>query len=110
MAASRKRQRSSAAPGGLEARVRAHLGAHVARGSRVRLGLSGGVDSIVLLDVLTRLAPRAGYTLEVLHVDHGLNPQSRAWARFCRAACEARDVLCRVVRVTVPRSNSIERA
>jgi tRNA(Ile)-lysidine synthase len=82
----------------------------VSAGDRVVLGLSGGIDSIVLLDVLARLAPRMRFALRALHVNHQLSPNAAAWARFCRAECRIRDVPCCVVKVDVPRGNSIERA
>jgi tRNA(Ile)-lysidine synthase len=74
------------------------------------IGLSGGIDSIVLLDVLARLAPRMRFRLEALHVNHQLSPNAVAWARFCRIACRSRGVQCRVVKVDVARGNSTEAA
>jgi tRNA(Ile)-lysidine synthase len=46
--------------------------------------VSGGADSICLLDVAVRLGARAS----ALHVDHGLRPDSAADAEVCRRACE----------------------
>ncbi|HYC46016.1 MAG TPA: tRNA lysidine(34) synthetase TilS [Burkholderiales bacterium] len=110
MASSGKPKRSSATRAGLLSHVRAQISTVVKRGARVRVGVSGGVDSIVLLDLLARLAPRMGFELEALHVDHQLSANSRAWARFCRQACTSLGVPCRVARVRIARSNSIERA
>ena len=77
---------------------------------RLLLGLSGGVDSIVLLDVLARLAKRMRFELRALHVNHQLSDHAAAWARFCRAACRVRGVPCRVVKVEIARGDSTERA
>lgn len=41
-------------------------------GDRVLLGVSGGIDSMVLLDVMARLAPSLEIELGVAHIDHGL--------------------------------------
>lgn len=79
-------------------------------GQRLVLGLSGGVDSIVLLDVLARIAPRMRFVLDAVHVNHQLSPHAASWARFCRRACRARGVRCRVVTVSVERGNSTEGA
>jgi tRNA(Ile)-lysidine synthase len=46
--------------------------------------VSGGADSICLLDVAVRLSARAS----ALHVDHGLRPDSADDAAACRRACE----------------------
>ncbi|HYH43041.1 MAG TPA: tRNA lysidine(34) synthetase TilS, partial [Burkholderiales bacterium] len=101
--------RSSAA-GALLTHVAARMKPVVQPGERVLVGLSGGIDSVVLLDILARLETRLGVKLWALHVDHGLNPKSREWARFCRALCRSRGVPLRVVRVKLERANSVERA
>ncbi len=49
-------------------------------GRRILVAVSGGLDSIVLLDALAHLAP-AG-RLHVGHVDHALQPESAGWAAF----------------------------
>ena len=46
--------------------------AGVASQERLLVAVSGGVDSMVLLDVLTRLQERLGLRLYVAHVHHGL--------------------------------------
>jgi tRNA(Ile)-lysidine synthase len=56
-----------------------------APGDTVVVGLSGGPDSVALLDALAWLAPRAGFSLAAAHLDHGLRPESAADAEFCRA-------------------------
>jgi len=67
-------------------RLNASLAADL-RGKHLVAGLSGGVDSVVLLHLLRGLAPRHGYTLSAVHVHHGLSPNADAWARFCRKLC-----------------------
>ena len=52
-------------------------------GLRVGAAVSGGADSVCLLDVLVALAPRWNLRLVVLHLDHGLRgEESREDARF----------------------------
>jgi tRNA(Ile)-lysidine synthase len=51
-------------------------GAGVGRGERLLVAVSGGVDSVVLLDVLLRLQDRLGVRLFVAHVHHGLRGKS----------------------------------
>lgn len=57
------------------------------RGKRVAVGLSGGLDSVVLLHVLHGLAPKLGYKLSAIHVNHGLSPNADDWQKFCSAFC-----------------------
>jgi len=90
MASSRKPP--SADPGGL-----------ALRGRRVAVGLSGGLDSVVLLHLLRGMRRRAGFRLEAIHVDHGLSANAGAWARFCRALCRRWRVPLAVRKVSVRR-------
>ncbi len=97
MAASR-----NSLPTDLFQRVGAFVAARIAPGATVHLGLSGGRDSIVLLDLLSRL-PLAG-RLAAIHVNHGLSPRADDWADFCRATCARLAVPLTVVPVVVDRS------
>jgi tRNA(Ile)-lysidine synthase len=46
------------------------------RGARVLCAISGGPDSMALLDVLARLGPKLGFRLVAHGVDHGLRPEA----------------------------------
>lgn len=96
MASSRKRP--SADPAAALGRL---LGTHALKGARVAVGLSGGVDSVVLLHLLKR---RRGLRLSAIHVHHGLSPNADAWARFCRGLCRRWKIPLRVRRVEVARA------
>ncbi len=77
------------------------------------VALSGGLDSTVLLHVMTELhRGGSGRSLRALHVDHGLQPESAAWAEFCRNACDRADVPLEVIAIVLaPQSGaSIEAA
>src|ERR1700716_1211055 len=109
MASSRKSKRSNSA-GEVAAHVAARLGTVVKAGDRLLLGLSGGIDSIVLLDVLARLRQRRAFELRALPANCQWSSLAAGWARFFRSACRARQVECRVVQAHVARGNSVERA
>ena len=94
----------------LEARVSTVIRQHVRRGDRLVAGLSGGVDSMVLVDVLRSLRGRIGFTLAAVHVNHQLNPAAGRWASFCRAWCKQHGVPLKVIKVKVAPGASIENA
>jgi tRNA(Ile)-lysidine synthase len=50
----------------------------VVRGARLLCAVSGGPDSMALLDVLVRLAPKLGFALVAHGVDHGLRAEASA--------------------------------
>jgi tRNA(Ile)-lysidine synthase len=77
------------------------------RDASVCVGLSGGIDSVVLLDVLQTNAARLGLALSAVHVNHGLSPHAAQWQRFCEELCRARGVGLACVAVQVPRRTGL---
>jgi tRNA(Ile)-lysidine synthase len=69
----------------------------------IAVALSGGRDSMALLDAMATLAPELALEVSAVHVHHGLSPNADAWADFCAAACAARSVPLVVRRVAVAR-------
>jgi tRNA(Ile)-lysidine synthetase-like protein len=65
------------------------------------VGLSGGVDSQVLLHTLLQVTQVSGHTLIAVHVDHGLRPESGSDARRVRELCDQWGVRCQVESVDV---------
>ncbi len=53
------------------------------------VAVSGGIDSMVLLDILATAPSRRGYQLTVAHFDHGMRPESAADAAFVEEAARA---------------------
>ncbi len=86
MASSRKPKPNSA--DGVEAAVGAALKPLLFPRARLVLGLSGGLDSVVLLEVLRRLTGQLGFRLSCVHVNHGISPNARRWAAFCARHCK----------------------
>ncbi len=70
-------------------------------GSSILLGLSGGVDSVVLLHLLHQLSPRYSWRLSALHVHHGISPQADAWAAFCTDLCARHGIPLQVEQVDI---------
>ena len=50
--------------------------------------LSGGPDSVALLDALLRAAKKSGATVVAAHLDHALRKDSHADAVFCEELCD----------------------
>lgn len=71
------------------------------RGSSLLLGLSGGVDSVVLLHLLGQLAPRFSWQINALHVHHGISIHADSWAAFCTELCAQLAIPLLVERVDV---------
>ncbi len=55
--------------------------------SSILVGLSGGVDSVVLLHLLHRLSSQFNWQLSALHVHHGISANADAWRDFCVELC-----------------------
>ena len=76
------------------------------RGEVVVVALSGGRDSMALLDIAARLARVRGSGIRRLlavHVHHGLSPHADDWLAHCEAECAAREVPLAARRVEVRR-------
>ncbi|MDY0021490.1 tRNA lysidine(34) synthetase TilS [Arenimonas caeni] len=67
----------------------------------VAIACSGGLDSTVLLHWLAAGPALRTRGLRVIHVDHGLHPQSAEWAEACRSNCEALGLEMMLRRVVV---------
>ncbi|MEQ1812919.1 MAG: tRNA lysidine(34) synthetase TilS [Candidatus Nitrotoga sp.] len=67
----------------------------------ILLGLSGGVDSIALLDMLHQWSLKNSWSLRALHVHHGISPHADSWAVFCADLCEKLNVPLQVERVSI---------
>jgi tRNA(Ile)-lysidine synthetase-like protein len=59
-------------------------------GDRLVVAVSGGADSLALLDLAARAAPGRRLSLVVAHVDHGWRPDAGDDARFVAAAAAGR--------------------
>ena len=71
----------------------------------VLVGLSGGLDSSVLLHALAQQPQYRHAGLRAVHVHHGLHADADAWAEHCAACCAALAIPLQVLRVQVPRDS-----
>lgn len=70
------------------------------------VALSGGVDSMLLLEAISRLQ----CPVTVIHVHHGLQTSADEWVDFCAAQASCRELPFMCERVTVAATGGIEAA
>jgi len=64
----------------------------IEEGGRILVAVSGGADSMCLLEVLRELQPRAGLQLKVFHVHHGLRESAAGDLDYVAEYCERADI------------------
>ena len=55
--------------------------------TKFTIALSGGVDSMVLLDLLSK-AKRSSDVIKAIHINHNLHESSKEWVDFAKDACK----------------------
>jgi len=77
------------------------------KGDRVIAAVSGGADSVALLHLLKRLSNEFPFTIQVVHVDHGLRGRaSGADARFVERLAASLELPCRVEHLSLRKKAS----
>lgn len=77
--------------------------------NNVVLGLSGGLDSMLLLQLLVRWQASApNRHLQAVHVHHGLSPNADAWAEFCQQQSDRFSVPLQIHHIHLATSGNIE--
>lgn len=87
--------------------VVAFLNRHSVSGKHLALGLSGGLDSCVLLHLLAKAREQFDFQFSAIHVNHQISPNAGEWADFCAALCADESVRFSAVRVDVPRDSGL---
>ena len=72
------------------------------------LALSGGLDSMVLLDLLQQAREQYGFGLHAVYVHHGLSPNASDWGAFCAKQCTLRQVAFTQCQVQLQGSDNLE--
>jgi tRNA(Ile)-lysidine synthase len=106
MASSRNSPRTNPVAA-VDAVLAAALARHVDPGGSVAIALSGGLDSMVLLDAAAAFAARQALALSAIHIHHGLSPNADRWADFCAAQCAARKVPLTTHRLRLSRERGL---
>lgn len=74
----------------------------------LRVAFSGGLDSTVLLDLLSSIELPDGWSLSLAHVNHGLAAEADQWQAHCKSIAEKYGLCCEVARLEVARSGNVE--
>lgn len=91
----------------LEIKIREQFESHRILGQEVVVALSGGVDSVVLLDVISRLSEPLNLQVSAAHVNHHLHVDSFNWVRFCANLCAAHQITLKVFDVQILRDSRL---
>ncbi|KAE9540165.1 tRNA lysidine(34) synthetase TilS [Ursidibacter maritimus] len=88
--------------------LRQQLAIHTPQQTDFLIGLSGGVDSVVLLHLLCQLRQENPLNLRAIHIHHGLSSNADSWAEFCQHLCGEWQVPLTVCKVNVSGKQGIE--
>lgn len=72
------------------------------------IALSGGVDSVVLLQLFAQLKQTLHLNLRAIHIHHGLSQNADQWVAFCQQLCATLQIPLEVKYVKVSGKNGIE--
>lgn len=72
------------------------------------LGLSGGLDSMVLLELCHQLTQSSAIKLKAVYIHHGLSVNASHWADFCQQQCLKRHIAFEVQKVQLNPTANIE--
>ena len=56
-------------------------------GDKVLIAVSGGPDSMCLLDILNKLKAKLGIEIAVAHVNHGIREEAREETEYIKEYC-----------------------
>lgn len=76
--------------------------------SRVVLALSGGLDSMVLLHLLSLARTERPFALHAVYIHHGISPHASAWGEFCAEQCRQYQVAFSQRKVLLQGSDNLE--
>ena len=61
-------------------------------GDTIIAGVSGGADSVCLLFVLLEMQKQIAFTIEVVHINHGIRKEAGEDARFVEKLCREKEL------------------
>ena len=89
----------------LQADILSRIEANFRADATIKLALSGGLDSVVLLHLLSTATHQ--FRLTAVHVHHGLSLFADDWVAFCVKLCAQFNTPLEVIRVNVPQDSGL---
>jgi tRNA(Ile)-lysidine synthase len=83
---------------------KAQLTALTTTDAKFTIALSGGLDSVVLLHLFSRLK---NISVTAHHVHHGLSHNADYWGQFCQQVALALNIKCTVSKVEIDKQNRV---
>ncbi|MBA2482955.1 MAG: tRNA lysidine(34) synthetase TilS [Nitrosomonas sp.] len=87
--------------------TKAVLKTYIKRNDHVFVALSGGMDSIVLLDLLNALSIPMQFNLSAIHVDHGISQNAAQWSKFCCNICRTLSIPITITHLKIRKERGI---
>lgn len=78
-------------------------------GDKIVLGVSGGPDSISMLNILYELKEKLGISLIVCHINHGLRKNAKRDEEYVKTYCENRNIEFYVLHADIANQAKIEK-
>ena len=95
----------------LHDKLKAALNEFAATG-KFLIGLSGGLDSVVLLHAMAKLRDQSGVSIQLraLHINHQLQDQAQNWEAHCLSLCAKLGIEFVSTKVEISRHSGLENA
>ena len=83
--------------------------AGMTKNAHVYVAYSGGMDSHVLLHLLSAYRQQhAWLSLTAIHVNHGLSPRAEQWSEHCAMVCAELDIAYQAKQLSLPSGSNVE--
>ena len=73
----------------------------------ILLGFSGGLDSCVLLHLLSQMQAEFHFKFKAIHIHHGLSSSADDWLNFCKKKCKSLGIKLYEVKVKINKKSSL---
>ncbi|MHB1655331.1 MAG: tRNA lysidine(34) synthetase TilS [Burkholderiales bacterium] len=74
---------------------------YLAPDDTISVGLSGGLDSVVLLHLMAELRQELRLQISAVHIHHGISNNADNWAESCKIICHRLDIPLQIHKLTL---------